>query len=491
MKKFLLIFGFIVIANSVFTQPVIKTMKRLPDTGETTSYTNTPGEDADYNIYPPFFIVNGNGTATDTVTGLMWQQIDGGEMTVENAIIFCDTLTLGGFTDWRLPNPQESFSILNHQFAKPAMNATVFPNTNAEYWWSSLRQVNDASKVWCTNSGGGIGNHPKSETISAGGTKKFHVRAVRDVTQPATLPSHFTDNNDGTITDNLTNLIWKKVAYEDSITWEQALVYADTLSASGFTDWRLPNIKELQSLNDESRINPSINNSFFTNIAVNKYWSSTTLPNHTTWAWYLYTQFGITTYDDKSFRHYVLCVRGDQSVFPLKLLSFNAKLTDKKVLLTWSTTNEVNTQTCKIERSNNGRLWVSIGSVNATNSSNLCNYTWMDFKPISGNNYYRLKFIDKDGRVSFSAIQLVSLRSQDSGIIVYPNPSSNGFFLQLSSNIQAKDIKFISVYNNKGDLVYLTDKYQPNTVINCLSKGTYQIKAQLQNNQIFKKLIVQ
>ena len=47
-------------------QSVLKSMKRLPDTGQTTSYTNTPGEDADYNINPPFFINNSNGTITDT-----------------------------------------------------------------------------------------------------------------------------------------------------------------------------------------------------------------------------------------------------------------------------------------------------------------------------------------------------------------------------------------------------------------------------------------
>ena len=47
-------------------QSVQKTIKRLPDTGQTTSYTTTPGEDADYNINPPFFINNSNGnTAAD------------------------------------------------------------------------------------------------------------------------------------------------------------------------------------------------------------------------------------------------------------------------------------------------------------------------------------------------------------------------------------------------------------------------------------------
>ncbi len=314
MKKNLSILSAILITSISIAQSVSKTMKHLPDTGETMSYTTTPGEDNDFTIYAPFFTLNGNGTVTDTVTGLMWQQSDGGEMTYERAINYCDTLTLGGFTDWRLPNPHESFSILNHQYANPSMDATVFTTTLAEYWWTSIRQANDTTKIWVTNAGGGIGNHPKSETISAGGPKRFHTKAVRDITPPSTIPAHFTDNGNGTITDNLTTLVWQKITYSDSITWEQALTYADTLTFDGFTDWRLPNIKELQSINNESLINPSISTTFFPTIGTNKFWSSTTLPNQTSKAWYLFTQFGITTYDPKTFRHYIICVRGNQNI---------------------------------------------------------------------------------------------------------------------------------------------------------------------------------
>lgn len=312
MKK--LIYIAFLYSSIIYGQSINKTMLRLPDTGQTNSYTNTFGEDNDYNINPPFFKLNGNGTVTDTITGLMWQQTDGGEMTYENAINYCDTLTLAGFIDWRLPTAHEGFSILNHQTTNPAVDIKVFTKTNAEYWWSINKQSNDNTKVWCTNAGGGIGNHPKSETISAGGTKKFHARAVRDINLPSTLKSHFTDNGNGTITDNLTNLIWQKITYSDSLTWEQALAYSDSLTYSGFNDWRLPNIKELQSLNDESIINPSIDKTIFTNLGIKKYWSSTTLPNQTAKAWYLHTQFGITTYDNKTARNMIICVRGDGKI---------------------------------------------------------------------------------------------------------------------------------------------------------------------------------
>jgi hypothetical protein len=312
MKKSTFIFLFLAIKTTTFfAQSVAKTMLRLPDTGQTAGFTTTFGEDNDYNQNVPFYINKNALITSDTVTGLMWQRTDGGEMTVENAVKYCDTLTLGGFTDWRLPTPHEAFSILNLQNNKPALDTKFFTKTTAEYWWTSAKQSDDASKIWCTNAGGGIGNHPKSETISAGGTKPFHARAVRDVKTPTSIAAHFTDNGNGTITDNLTNLLWQKIPNTTASTWEDALKYAENLTFANASDWRLPNIKELQSISDESITKPSINKAFFPSIGVTKFWSSTSLPNQITKAWYLSTQYGITTYDEKSISNYVICVRNN------------------------------------------------------------------------------------------------------------------------------------------------------------------------------------
>lgn len=307
MKIFTAILTSFFILN-ITAQTVSKTMLRLPDTGQKNSYTNTFGEDNDYSINTPFYINNGNGTVTDTITGLIWQQTDGGEMTIENAAIYCDTLTLGGFTNWRLPTAKESFSILNHQNNNPAIDINFFTKTAAEYWWTSEKQNNDANKIWCTNAGGGIGNHPKTETISAGGNKKFHVRAVRDVVEPTVIQNHFTDNGNGTITDNITNLVWQKVPNTNTLNWEDALVYAEGLELGNNSNWRLPNIKEIQSISEVGFNNPSVNTNFFTIYGTKKFWSSTSLPNQITKAWYWDTQFGITTYDLKTNNNYVVCV---------------------------------------------------------------------------------------------------------------------------------------------------------------------------------------
>ena len=309
MKKSIITSLLFLISVFTFAQSATKSMLRLPDTGQKNSYTNTFGEDNDYSINLPYYIDNKNGTITDTITGLMWQQTDGGEMTIENATIYCDTLTLGGYTNWRLPSAHEAFSILNLQNNNPALDILYFTKTAAEYWWTNDKQTNDANKIWCTNAGGGIGNHPKTETISAGGTKKFHVRAVREVTIPTVILNHFSDNSNGTITDNLTNLVWQKEPNTIAVSWENALLYANNLILENDSDWRIPNIKELQSLNDEGFVNPSVNTSIFSNIGVKKYWSSTTQQNQTTNAWYWNTQFGITTYDPKINSNYIICVR--------------------------------------------------------------------------------------------------------------------------------------------------------------------------------------
>jgi hypothetical protein len=177
-----------------------------------------------------------------------------------------------------------------------------------------VRQAGDTSKVWCGNAGGGIGNHLITETISSGGTKKFHVKAVRDMQAPPLIENRFIDNGDGTITDQLTQLMWQKNPPSTTQTWEQALSTAQALSLAGYDDWRLPNIKELYSIHDAGRTNPAINPIFGLQ-AVAKYWASTSIPGQQgVKAWYFDTRFGITTYELKTVSFPIISVRGPVSV---------------------------------------------------------------------------------------------------------------------------------------------------------------------------------
>jgi len=73
----------------------------------------------------------------------------------------------------------------------------------------------------------------------------------------------------------------------------------------------------LQSLNNESAVNPSVFSPYFENLGVKNYWSSTTLkpnPQNPNSAWYFGTQYGITTYDVKTNTNYVICVKGNPTL---------------------------------------------------------------------------------------------------------------------------------------------------------------------------------
>lgn len=72
----------------------------------------------------------------------------GGEMTIENAKIYVENLSLGGYDDWRLPTALEAYTIQNLQFNNPSLDIIYFPKTNAEYWWTSDVQANDINKIW-------------------------------------------------------------------------------------------------------------------------------------------------------------------------------------------------------------------------------------------------------------------------------------------------------------------------------------------------------
>jgi hypothetical protein len=282
---------------------------QLSDTGQTTRYTQTFGEDADFKGSQPTFKDNGDGTVTDLVTGLMWQKTDGGEMTHEKAREHAQSLTLAGHDDWRLPGSMELFSLMNHAMHGPAMDTTIFTATEARYWWTDSPRADDSSKIWLVNTGGGIGAHAKAETVSAGGERPVHVRCVRGTSKLGDGPS-LTDHGNGTLTDSRTGLTWQKIGPAEGMTWEEALKHCDSLWLAGQNGWRLPNIKELRSLSDDRLTQPSLDRKLFPHAESTAYWSSTTQSNRAERAWYVDFTTGLVTYADKTERLLVLAVRG-------------------------------------------------------------------------------------------------------------------------------------------------------------------------------------
>ncbi len=312
-RKYIILL-FVVFVHQLQSQSIKKVLDKLPDTGQSKSYTDTLGEDSDYTINAPELIDNLDGTITDKITGLMWQKADGGEMTHSSALQYADSLTLGSFTDWRLPIAFEIYSIQNLQVNNPALNTTYFTKSNAEYWWTSDLQVNDNSRVWVSNAGGGIGNHLKSETISAGGTKRYHARAVRNIKENISLQKRFEVIDDDVVVDSLTGLMWQRKISNNPMTWENALAFSEQLSHGNYNDWRLPNIKELHSIHMVKEFMPCLDRIAFPLADIRKLWSSTTQNNQATRAWYFDTNFGITTQEAKSTALYVLCVRSTSIV---------------------------------------------------------------------------------------------------------------------------------------------------------------------------------
>ena len=134
----------------------------------------------------------------------------------------------------------------------------------------------------------------------------------------------FTDNEDGTVTDNLTGLMWAQNANADGAKkiWSAALTYCNDLNLGGYTDWRLPNVKELQSLIHYGVYDPAVPNTAgtdkwsegdpFSGVESDDYWSSTTYANLKYIACFALLNSGIVGLANKDYDCYVWPVRGGQ-----------------------------------------------------------------------------------------------------------------------------------------------------------------------------------
>jgi hypothetical protein len=145
------------------------------------------------------------------------------------------------------------------------------------------------------------------------------------------LARSFTDNGDGTITDNTTSLMWEKLSLDTSVhdesvsyTWDDAfgkIVSLNSASFAGHVDWRLPSISELESLKNFGASDPAVYPVFNSDCAVsctvltcscgqaNFYWSSTTNLGSTLEKWGVLFNAGVTSSIPKTYSYYVRAVR--------------------------------------------------------------------------------------------------------------------------------------------------------------------------------------
>jgi len=142
----------------------------------------------------------------------------------------------------------------------------------------------------------------------------------------ATAPaSRFTDNRDGTVTDQATGLQWKRCAEGETssggtcagslgqhYTWQQALQRADTASFADKDDWRLPNINELTSIVEEACYAPAIDLGVFSPTISGRYWSSSPVAyrDGADSAWVVDFYWGTGENRSKDYVSDILLVRG-------------------------------------------------------------------------------------------------------------------------------------------------------------------------------------
>ena len=122
----------------------------------------------------------------------------------------------------------------------------------------------------------------------------------------------YTRNNE-IVTDHSTGLMWQddRGAKDRTYEWSDAIKYCNNLSLGGYSDWRLPNKNELESIVDYTKYKPAID-SAFRNVNSSLYWSSTTFAVSVNGAWGVGFVGGGDDGDDKSDVYYARCVRGGQ-----------------------------------------------------------------------------------------------------------------------------------------------------------------------------------
>ncbi|MCF8146192.1 MAG: DUF1566 domain-containing protein [Deltaproteobacteria bacterium] len=172
-----------------------------------------------------------------------------------------------------------------------------------------------------------------TQVPKTGQTTSYRTHDDGDLEKGVTWPSpRFTDNEDGTVTDNLTGLIWLKNANcaGGTVNWNTAVDYCAALydgctgcfggeadcglsDGSVAGDWRLPNAKELHSLIDFGQYNPALpSGNPFTGVQSYHYWTSSTYGDDTDYAWYVHLYYGRVYCDVKTRTYYVWPVRGGQ-----------------------------------------------------------------------------------------------------------------------------------------------------------------------------------
>ncbi len=269
-------------------------------------------------------------TVYDHQTGLMWTRdasISEPPMTWEEALAYVSEMNsagLNGYQDWHLPNRRELFSLIDHSRINPSISGfDMFENIFHGYYWTSTTCVRVPSQAWYVHLGGAkvyrgmkyasymvwpvrVEREPAAvfktgqrscydtagENITCGKTDQDGaLRIGRPWPEPRFAAGSLT------VYDQLTGLTWaRKAAHSEPLfTWHEALEQLEIMNrenAYGCNDWRMPHIKELESLVDLEEHSPALPAGQPFAEVQNFYWSATTSAYETSYAWTLYLQDG-------------------------------------------------------------------------------------------------------------------------------------------------------------------------------------------------------
>jgi hypothetical protein len=280
------------------------------------------------NPVTPTFEVQGE-VALEPRTGLMWDRAfqdatperwQDPQPAVALAADYCAALDLAGYDDWRLPTRLELHSMVTHDHCRPAVDEEVFPDTPGAFrspFWTSTSHFQGAEGLMQF----AIGFHLGSVTYNGDVTSPVHARCVRS-TRTAQPPATAFEIHGDIARDLRTGLEWqRRASSENVLDWDQdpiitrAAEICGTLQLDGI-GWRLPTVKELNTIVDEDTVQPVIDEEVFPDTQRHWYLTSTPLgcSEHLGWYWAVSFGDGASYPPDPAYTDtaYVRCVRGEQ-----------------------------------------------------------------------------------------------------------------------------------------------------------------------------------
>ena len=168
---------------------------------------------------------------------------------------------------------------------------------------------------------------------------------------------------------------------------------------------------------------------------------------------------------------------GPGGTLPIAFEYFSAVKEPKGVQLMWKVGNSNDIQSFEIERSSDKRSFENIGTSKIF--GNTSNFIWADSNPVEGDNYYRIKQIDKASHADYSIIRMVSIKRASGEMIVSPNPMSREVvqFKLLHQPVGTYQIRLTNMEGKilfKEVFVHTYSEYHSISIKKSLLTGTYQ-----------------